>query len=85
MKLCEHNIPLMARCLECEKQEDGEGSPASAGSEPPLIGRWHHGNGMLVCGTIRVATMNFDTDPSPEFRDEVFEWITDTLNKAQNV
>lgn len=46
----------------------------------PLIGRWHHGNGVLVCGTIRVAVESFDTQPTQELRDQMFDWICETLN-----
>ncbi|CAG9225672.1 hypothetical protein [Burkholderia vietnamiensis] len=51
-------------------------------NEAPLIGRWHHGNGVLVCGTIRVAVESFDTQPSQEFMDQMFDWICETLNTA---
>ncbi|WP_431290438.1 hypothetical protein [Burkholderia cepacia] len=51
-------------------------------NEAPLIGRWHHGNGVLVCGSIRVAVESFDTQPSQEFMDQMFDWICETLNTA---
>lgn len=51
-------------------------------SEPPLIGRWHHGNGVLVSGSVRIARSDFDTDPPDDFRDEVLEWMCTTLNAA---
>lgn len=50
--------------------------------KPPLTGRWHHGNGALVCGTIRIAAADFDTNPSKEFQDEMFSWMCEVLNKA---
>lgn len=50
--------------------------------EAPLIGRWHHGNGVLVCGSIRVAVESFDTQPNQEFVDQMFDWICETLNTA---
>jgi hypothetical protein len=52
-------------------------------NKPPLgNNRWHHGNGVLVCGTIRIASADFDTNPSEEFKNEMFTWICETLNKA---
>lgn len=48
----------------------------------PLTGRWHHGNGVLVCGTIRIAVESFDTLPSQEFKDQMFDWMCETLNAA---
>jgi hypothetical protein len=51
-------------------------------SEPPLTGRWHHGNGVLVSGSIRIAHADFDTNPPDEFRDEVLDWMCATLNAA---
>lgn len=51
-------------------------------TEPPLLGRWHHGSGHLVCGTLRVASETFDTNPCDEFKDEMFDWMCDALNQA---
>lgn len=45
-------------------------------------GRWHHGNGALVCGTLRIAVESFDTDPVVDLKNEVFDYICNTLNKA---
>lgn len=51
----------------------------------PLNARWHHGGGYLCCGTVRIACEDFDTDPSDEFRKEMFDWIVKTLNAAEGV
>jgi hypothetical protein len=48
--------------------------------KPPLTGRWHHGHGTLVCGTINVARADFDTNPTQQFQDELFTWACATLN-----
>lgn len=48
----------------------------------PLTGRWHHGNGVLVCGTVRIASEDFDTLPSQAFKDQLFDWMCKTLNEA---
>lgn len=50
--------------------------------KPPLTGRWHHGNGNLVCGTIRIAVEDIDTLPSEQVKTELFDWICHTLNEA---
>jgi hypothetical protein len=52
--------------------------------EPPLIGTWHHGEGHLVSGTIRISRWDCDTNPPVEFRDRLLDWICDTLNAAVN-
>lgn len=49
---------------------------------PPLTGRWHHGNGALVCGTIRIAMADFDTNPPKQFQNEMFGWMCEVLNKT---
>ncbi len=49
-------------------------------TKPLLTGRWHHGNGALVCGTINVARADFDTNPTQQFQDELFTWACNTLN-----
>jgi hypothetical protein len=50
----------------------------------PLSGEWRHAEGFLICGTLRIARVDFDTDPSEGFRVRMFDWICDTLNAAQN-
>jgi hypothetical protein len=50
--------------------------------EPPLVGRWHHGQGHLVNGSIRIARWDCDTNPPTEFRERMLQWICDTLNAA---
>jgi hypothetical protein len=54
----------------------------AARPEPPLLGRWHHGEGYLCSGTLRIARADFDTNPAPAFRDAVFQWVVDELNNA---
>lgn len=49
---------------------------------PPLIGRWHHGNGALVSGSVRIAMWDCDTNPPAEFRDRMMDWMCATLNAA---
>jgi hypothetical protein len=50
--------------------------------EPPLTGHWHHGGGVLVSGTVRIAVADFDSHPFPDdLRDDIFDWICLTLNK----
>lgn len=48
---------------------------------PLLTGHWHHGNGVLVSGSIRIARADFDTNPPQTFQNEMFDWICKTLNK----
>lgn len=51
---------------------------------PPLTGSWHHGNGTLVCGSINVARADFDTNPTQDFQNDLFNWICETLNSRIN-
>lgn len=48
--------------------------------DPLLSGTWHHGNGVLVCGTLRIARVDFDTSPAPEVAAEILDWVCGTLN-----
>ena len=43
-------------------------------------GQWHHGNGVLCVGSLRIAVESFDTNPDNEVKNEVFEYICETLN-----
>ena len=56
-----------------------------AASEPPLSGRWHHGQGCLVSGTIRIAKWDCDTNPPVEFREDMLDWVCEALNAAVNL
>lgn len=47
---------------------------------PTLIGRWHHGNGCIVQGTVRIAMSDFDTQPSAAFLKEYWDWVCGTMN-----
>lgn len=48
----------------------------------PLTGEWRHGQGYIICGTMRIARLDFDTSPSAEFRAELLDWVCDRLNAA---
>lgn len=48
--------------------------------QPPLLGNWHHGNGEICNGSLRVATASIDTNPTDSVRDEILEWMCNTLN-----
>lgn len=69
---------LAADEVELLPEQPDAGKPTAG----PLSGRWHHGNGTLACGTLRIAREDFDTDPSPEFRAAVFDQIVSALNDA---
>lgn len=56
---------------------------AQAGAVPAreyTDGRWHHGNGYLCMGTLRVARADFDTNPPEEFQTAFFEEMCAVLN-----
>lgn len=52
--------------------------------EPFLLGRWHHGDGFVVCGTLRVLWADFDTTPSAEFQQRFLAWLCETMNASLN-
>ena len=56
--------------------------PQETVTAPPLLGHWRHSNGVLCCGSLRIATDNFDTSPSADFVAEIWTWICETLNKG---
>lgn len=45
-----------------------------------LSGRWHHGHGILCCGTLRIMRADFDTNPSTAFQGTLFNQVCGTLN-----
>ena len=48
--------------------------------EKVLTGRWRINEGILCCGTLRIANFDFDTDPSEQFKQGVYKQILDALN-----
>lgn len=61
-----------------------EALPAKAGDdEPPLAGRWHHGNGYLACGSFRVAGADWEAGvcEAENLRERVFDWVCMRLNE----
>ena len=51
----------------------------------PLRGKWRHSFGILICGSMRIAKQNFDTDTSIGFKNEVLDWMCQTLNESQSI
>lgn len=49
--------------------------------EPVLLGRFHHGEGFLCSGSIRVMRADFDTNPSAEFQQQFFDWVCEVMNR----
>lgn len=45
-----------------------------------LSGRWRVSEHGIFCGTLHVADFNFDTNPSSEFRESVYEQMERMLN-----
>lgn len=45
-----------------------------------LYGRFHHGHGYLCSGTLRLMRADFDTNPSQEFQDALFEQVCESMN-----
>lgn len=68
--------------VETDAERDFDAEMAAADSGPPLIGRWHHGSGVLVSGGIRIAQWDCDTNPPSEFRERVLDWMCESLNSA---
>jgi hypothetical protein len=46
---------------------------------------WRFNNGVLCCGTLRIAAESFDTTPPNEFKKDLFEWICNTLNTQEKI
>lgn len=56
---------------------------ATAGSHAPLSGVWRCSGDIICCGTLRIAVLDIDTQPSDEFKARLGAWMCRTLNKAQ--
>lgn len=49
---------------------------------PPIAGRWHRRNGVLTCGTLRMAVADIDGLLSTAAQNEILDWMCDQLNAA---
>ena len=47
----------------------------------PLPGEWRVSERGIFCGTLRIATFCFDTDPGEEFKIDVYEQMQSALNE----
>lgn len=74
-KGCDCDVPIIRSQIE-----DFIGTKNSAAAEPVLESRWRHANGFLMCGTLRIAREDFDTDPDEKFKRLVFDQIVNALN-----
>jgi hypothetical protein len=77
---CVHGVRVDKSCHYC--LTGNEPSIPFPTDSRPLTGQWRYSNGYLCCGTLRIAKMDIDTNPSTEFETELFEWICKTLNKG---
>ncbi len=53
---------------------------AASEREPVLLGRWHHGEGNVCSGSMRLLRADFDTNPSEEFQRELLDWLCEVMN-----
>lgn len=84
----EGDIPLSCQwpACSCNERKNCNAGPAVAAlpqEDGPLLGEWHHGDGVLCSGSLRIARADFDTNPADAFKREVFDWMCATLNAAQ--
>ena len=47
-----------------------------------MLGNWRINNGILRAGTLRIAKMDYDTNPSDEFKKDIEQFIVTALNKC---
>jgi hypothetical protein len=76
------SLAFQHRREQVAKQMAGVYAAFAEPQEPPLTGRWHHGNGALCCGSLRIARADFDSNPPEAVQVVVLEWIVATLNAA---
>jgi hypothetical protein len=57
-----------------------QGEPVAGRRLYSPYGRWHHGNGVLCAGTLRIAREDFDTNPADKVKKDIFDWTCATLN-----
>ena len=50
---------------------------------PPLQGEWRYDNPFLCCGSVKIAHIDIDTSPCPEFIKELLDWVCVRLNEKQ--
>lgn len=68
----------------CICKSEGSFAAPTGSARPPLSGRWRYSGDLLCCGTLRIAALDIDTQPSDEFKARLLEWMCETLNQAQN-
>lgn len=48
-----------------------------------IMSEWRHNNGFLIKHTMRVAKEDFDTDPSDDYKKEIFDYLCEAANNYE--
>lgn len=59
--------------------------PATNATRQALSGRWRVESGVILCGSVRMFSEDFDTYPSQPVSEDLLRWICETLNTAQEM
>lgn len=79
IRYCIHGMDKLA-CDICKPPS--ELAPAR-GYTAPLSGEWRCSGDIICCGTLRIAVLDIDTQPSDEFKAKLGAWMCRTMNEAQ--
>ncbi|MFC4424083.1 hypothetical protein [Cupriavidus pampae] len=58
-------------------------TPSASSAPPPFTGHWRGNNGVVTCGTLRIFSESFDTNPADDIKAGIVRWVCETLNAAQ--
>ena len=61
-----------------DSAEKSDSLPCS--DSPVLTAEWRVNEGVLCCGSLRIASFDFDTNPSNDFKVAVYKQMLDALN-----
>lgn len=47
-----------------------------------MLYNWRHNSNYICAGSMRIAKVDIDTNPSTEYTNELLDWMCKTLNEA---
>jgi len=67
--------------------DPGAGASVAAqdAAATPISGRWRVESGVIVCGSVRMFSEDFDSYPSQPVNEDLLRWVCETLNTAQEL
>ena len=80
-EMIDGDSPGYPRTAKKRKRRRKKKKTKSVDPPPVLTAAWRISEGTLCCGSLRIATFDFDTNSSEDVKQAIFKQMLDGLNK----